>query len=121
MYFEFLEIYPYNEEVAQIGWAHYDEVTRLVFKAVRAQVVRAIPELKESDFFLKSNSHDFGGYYTIEVEDEKNEEYEIESEWPSYWDEASREYLEAECKKLIGKTYSEYMRSYDKEPYANLT
>lgn len=85
---------PYAEPCAQVGSEDYARRARAQCKAFIAQLERSFPCPcpDKAWLFIKSNPHDFGTYYEVEVKfDPECEEacdwaYLLEASLPERWD-----------------------------------
>ena len=99
------ECVPHTEQCAQVGTDWHYEVAKIEAKAMIAQLGRMFPaQMQELRVSIKSNSHDFGNYLTIQCRYECDSEdedlaYQIENDFPSKWDEPAKAYLKANLPK----------------------
>jgi hypothetical protein len=91
---------PIGEDCAQLGTSTYYEDAKLECKAFIAQLRRKFgPEPSGCRLFIKTNPHDFGSYFDVNVEFDQNSEeaneyaYLVEADLPEYWDEEARVFL----------------------------
>lgn len=92
---------PYAEPCAQVGSEDYARRARAQCKAFIAQLERSFPCPcpDKAWLFIKSNPHDFGTYYEVEVKfDQRDAQaedwaYMLEAGAPEYWDAQAREEL----------------------------
>lgn len=89
---------PIDEPCAMVGSPDYSTRARAECRAFVGQLERAFPLAIEAgcSFRIKSNPHDFGTYFEVQVcfddEDEIQTEwaYDIENDLPTHWDEIAR-------------------------------
>lgn len=93
---------PVGEECAQVGSEDYRKNALLECQAFTDQIRRQFgPEPAGAKLKVKSNAHDFGTYYDVNVEfDSNNDEaaefaYLVEGGIPEYWDSEAKEFLKA--------------------------
>ena len=91
---------PYAETCVQVGHENSQEISRIECKALIAQICRQNAKYEDLNFRIKLCPHDFGSYTQIEVKyrsESKAEElvFELESDFPEFWDNEAKEYLRA--------------------------
>ena len=99
--FDFIEFEttPHGETCVQVGHDNHPSISRIEAKAMLAQLERKFPNCTDKlRFAMKSNPHDFGCYYTINCKFESDSDaedlaYEIENNYPEFWDDEAKEYL----------------------------
>ena len=94
---------PINEPCAGVGSDDYERRARLECRAFKHQLERTFPDAIDAGVYFrtKSNPHDFGTYYEVQVvyddEDESQTEWAfvIEGTIPEQWDNDARAELAA--------------------------
>ena len=89
------------EDVAQIGTPDYYQRAIRECNAYRRQLMREFGQPPDgSKLMVKSNPHDFGDYYTVQLAIYEDQDQgllwgmSIENHLPAYWDAESRKELE---------------------------
>ena|ERR1035441_5251117 len=84
---------PSDETCQQVGTAGYDSIAaRNECKRFVALLTKLFPPVEGARFTIKSNPHDFGNYYDVEIlYDSSNAAavdyaYRVEANTPSTWD-----------------------------------
>lgn len=96
------ETTPADEPCAQVGDEDYSKWARLEVEALRAQLLRTFGEPPSGGF-----KRDFGSYlglrFIFDDEDEAAGEYgyNIEGEFPQYWDNQAKEFLKQNSYPLL--------------------
>jgi hypothetical protein len=95
---------PTAENCASVGEADYYDQTQIELKAYIDQLYRLFTLPEGAKFVAKSNSHDFGTYYEVEIKypaewDYGDDDvrlqplYDCENYMPEYWDDEAKQYL----------------------------
>lgn len=86
---------------------YYRTAARLEVKYLAEQIKQEHPELEVLNFRRKANPHDFGTYFTMEVEGDTALVMALEGElFPMHWNKEILEKLKAEFKETTGIEYT---------------
>jgi hypothetical protein len=84
---------PWGESCAQLGTANYEAKARRECQAFVAQLGRHFETIRKTTvpkgctLYVKSNSHDYGTYYEVNVKYDDRDEEAMEA---AYWLEGNR-------------------------------
>ena len=95
-----LDTTPVEEQCQQVGPNYDPAKARLEAQTMIAQLQRKFGSPPDGvRFKIKSNPHDFGSYYSIEIifdgdnESATDYAYKVEGDFPEYWDDESKKAL----------------------------
>lgn len=93
---------PYGEDCVQVRTGQdYIPAMKKECNAYKHQLERMFPPVGNAYFTLKSNAHDFGTYYEVNVVYDENSE--AETEYAFMVDENQPEEWDAEARKELGR------------------
>jgi hypothetical protein len=92
---------PLSEPCVYLGANRYKTFARLEIRVLISQLKRMFPEWEEKQikFVATQNSHDFGTYFSVDVEFDElfagSEDYamKVENNHPDEWDEIAKQEL----------------------------